>query len=153
MRYFLNTSAARPVVAEGRTFEFELVGLRGGSWLGILALDDSEASILAGARAPNTDEITEEIYLVQKKKSSANQPSSPGWPRPSETNPALAIADPAAHPTSRAGFNQDFNPGAPPAGPLNPNSISGVSAVSLLTTSNSPPAEPLLAQAPKRGKF
>lgn len=153
MRYFLNTSAARPAVAGGMTFEFELVGLRGGSWLGILALDEPGASILAEARWPNTDEITEEVYLIQKKKLSANQPSSPAWPRPSPHQPAVAIADRAGSLTSPAVSDQNFNPGAPPAGPLNPNSISGVSAVSLLTTDHSPPAEPLLSQPPKRRKF
>lgn len=150
MRYFLNTAAARPVVTGGQTFEFELVGLRGGSWLGILALDEPRASILANGRAPNTDEISEEIYLVQKKKASANQPNSPAWPKPSAPNPALAIADRAGSLMSPGGFDPNVNPGAPPAGPLNPNSTSGLSAVSLMTTANSPPAEPLLGNTPKR---
>jgi hypothetical protein len=153
MRYFLNTSAARPAVAGGITFEFEPVGLRGGSWLGILALDEPGASILAEARWPNTDEITEKVYQIQKKKLSANRPSSLGSPQPNPPQHAVAIADRAGSLTSRAVSDQNFNPGAPPAGPLNPNSISGVSAVSLMTTDNSPPAEPLLSQAPKRRKF
>lgn len=144
MRYFLNTSAGRPVVAAGQTFEFELVGLRGGSWLGILALEEPGASILAAARAVNTDEISEEIYLIQKKKSSANPPNSPAWPRQSATNPALAIADRAGSPTSPGDFDRAPNPATAPGG--GPNSTSGVSAVSLMTTTHAPPDEPLLAQ-------
>lgn len=151
MRYFLNTSAARPATAGGMTFEFELVGLRGGSWLGILALEEPGASILAQARWPNTDEITEEVYQIQKKKLSANQPNSPAWPRQNQPPPALAVADRVGAPTSPAGFDLTGSP--PPPGPLNPNSTAGLSAVSLLTTSNSPPAEPLLSEAPKRRKF
>ena len=68
VRYFLNTAAAKPVVAGGYTFEFELVGLRGGSWLGILAVDEPAASVLAAAHPSNTDEISLEIYNLQKKK-------------------------------------------------------------------------------------
>lgn len=142
MRYFLNTSAARPAVAGGHTFEFELVGLRGGSWLGILAVDEPAASILAAAHWPNTDEISEELYELQKKKATANQPSSPAWPKPTSTSPSLAVAEPAANRTSLAVSK-----------PVDHNSTAGISAVSLLTTKNSPPAEPLLAESTKRRPF
>ena len=136
MRYFLNTTAAKPIVAGGFTFRFELVGLRGGSWLGILAVDEPAASVLAAARPPNTDEITLEIYEHQKKKQSANLPHSPSWPQPTPQEPALAIADRAGLPTSLAASK-----------PVDHNSTANITAVSLLTTLNSPPAEPLLAQA------
>lgn len=142
MRYFLNTSAARPITAGGETFEFELVGLRGGSWLGILALDDSRAGILAAARAPNTDEISEEAYIAQKKKHSATEPNYPAWPTPKSPEPALAVADRAGSLT-------------PPAAskPVDHNSTAGLTAVSLMMTANSPPAEPLLTPAAKRRSF
>ncbi len=142
MRYFLNTSAARPVVAGGETFEFELVGLRGGSWLGILALDEPRAGILAAARAPNTDEISEELYLVQKKKLSVTQPNSPAWPTPTSPAPALTVADRVGSLTPPAASS-----------PVDHNSTANISAVSLMTTANSPPSEPLLSQAPKRRSY
>lgn len=133
VRYFLNTAAAKPVVAGGYTFEFELVGLRGGSWLGILAVDEPAASVLAAAHPSNTDEISLEIYNLQKKKSSATLPPSPRLPRPMVPEPALAVAEPAANPMSRAASKP-----ADSTVPLTP--------VTLLATFNAPPAEPLLAQ-------
>lgn len=143
MRYFLNTSAARPAVAGGRTFDFELVGCRGGSWLGILALDEPEASFLAGVNWPNTDEISEELYLLQKKKSSANSPMQPAWPRPSVQGPHLAVAE-------RVGSLMSPAVSSAPA-PNSHNSLSGLTAVTLLgTTRNAPPAEPLLGASVKR---
>lgn len=149
MRYFLNTSAAKPAVVDGHTFEFELLAVRGGTWLGVLALDEPGASIFGSGRWPNTDEISEESYNLQKKKGTANQPNSPGWPKPSNTEPALAIADRVGSPTSHAASNgPDGN-----ASPTNPNGISGLTAVSLLTTRNSPPVEPLLADGNKRRTF
>jgi hypothetical protein len=138
MRYFLNTSAAKPVVAGGETFEFELVGLRGGSWLGILALDEPRASVLAAARAPNTDEISEEIYLVQKKKLSVTPSNSSERRTQSSSEPALTVADRVGSLTPPAASKA-----------IAPNSTS-ITAVSLMMTSNSPPPEPLLSQAPKR---
>lgn len=140
MRYFLNTSAGRPIVAGGETFEFELVGLRGGSWLGILALDEPRASILAAARPTNTDEISEELYEAQKKKHSAVAPSSRASPTPTSSEPALTVADRVGSLT-------------PPPVSKDPNSTAGITAVSLMTTPNVPPAEPLLSAAPKRRNF
>lgn len=151
MRYFLNTAAAKPIVVDGHTFEFELVGLRGGSWLGVLALDEPGASIFGNARVANTDEISEEIYLAQKKKQSANQPNSSGWPPPNNTDPALAIADRAGSLSIPAASNSPDTPIG--VGPNGHNSFSGLTAVSLLTTKNSPPAEPLLNSGPKRRTF
>ena len=151
MRYFLNTAAARPVVVDGHTFEFELVGLRGGSWLGILALDEPGASIFANGRVANTDEISEEVYSAQKKKQSANQPNSPGWPQPNSTDPALAIADRVGSLMSPGASNSPSTPIG--VGPGEFNSLSGLTAVSLLTTKNHPPNEPLLEGGTKRRTF
>lgn len=151
MRYFLNTSAARPIVVDGHTFTFELVSLRGGSWLGVLALDEPGASILANARTVNTDEIPEEHYDRLKKKQSASQPNSPEWPKPSSTNPALAVADRAGSLTSPAGSNSPSTPIG--VGPNTHNSLSGLTAVSLLTTRNQPPPEPLLESGAKKRTF
>ncbi len=137
MRYFLNTSANRPITAGGHSFSFELAGLRGGSWLGILAVDEPAASILAGALPPNTSEITVERYDSLKKKSSANQGTSPGWPKPTFHDPAQALAERAGRVSTRGAFNE------PPV--IDHNSTANITAVSLLTTRNAPPVEPLLA--------
>jgi len=144
MRYFLNTAAAKPVVAGGFTFEFELVGLRGGSWLGILAVDEPAASVLASTHPPNTDEISAEQYEFQKKKSSATQPRSPSWQRPTQAEPALTVAERAGSRTSLADSR-----------PVDHNSTANITPVTLLTTPNAPPVEPLLAQPniKRRGFF
>ena len=129
MRYFLNTSAAKPITAGGMTFEFELVGLRGGSWLGILAVaDDAAASVLAGT--PNSEEISLEKYEEIKKKSPAQPTTSNSRPaQPLPPSPSFAVADPVGRPTA--------SPIASPVECLTP--------VTLLTTSHEPPAEQLLA--------
>lgn len=78
MRFLINTSAGKPLVAGGFTFDFELVGHRGGSWFGILAVEDSAASALLALGLPTIGEITEQAYDSQKKKSpQADQPSRP----------------------------------------------------------------------------
>lgn len=144
MRYFLNTAAARPIVVGGFTFEFELVGLRGGSWLGILAVDEPAASVLANLHPANTDEISLEQYDFQKKKSSATLPLSLSSRRPTQAEPPLTVAEPAANRTSPAASK-----------PVDHNSTANITPITLLTTFNSPPAEPLLAQPniKRRGFF
>ena len=147
MRYFLNTSAAKPAAVGGYEIAFELVGLRGGSWLGIVALGEPEATVLASARWPDTDEITEELYQNQKKKLSANQPNSPASPTPTPPGRQVAVADRVGSLMSPVVSD--------PARVVDHNSTSHITAVSLLTTKNSPPVEPLLAQslASKRRPF
>lgn len=137
MRYFLNSSANRPVVVGGHSFSFELVGLRGGSWLGILAVeDDSAASILAASLPSTMDEIDAEHYERLKKKSSANQGTSPAWPRPTYQDRSLTVAERAGRPPIL---------GASSPSVIDHNSTANITAVSLLTTRNLPPTEPLLA--------
>ena len=85
-RYFITTNASRPFVAGGITFTFEPVAQRGGSWLGVLALDTpSDATILLSAGFSQVDEIDETRFNSLKKKLGANQISSPvlpGKPKP-----------------------------------------------------------------------
>lgn len=138
MRYFLNTSAAKPVVAGGITFAFEPVGLWGGSWLGILAVaDDAAASVLAGFHAPNVEEIPFDKYDAIKKKltSGAGITSNSPIPPSPHPSPSLAIADRAGLPT------------VPITGSPAPkqNSTEMVTPVTLLTSRNPPPSESLLA--------
>ncbi len=134
MRYFVNASAAKPVVVGGHSFVFELVGLRGGSWLGILAVDEPAASILAGALSSTLSEINFERYESLKKKSSANQGTSPAWPKQTSTNPSLAVADHAGHLMSQGASTK----------PVDHNSTASITAVSLLTTTNKPPVDAIL---------
>lgn len=136
MRYFLNSSANQPFAAGGHSFSFELVGLRGGSWLGILAVDEPAASILAGNLTATVSEITPERYESLKKKSSANQGTSPAWPRPTYRDPSLTVAE-------RAGRLPTLGASSPSV--IDHNSTANITAVSLLTTRNLPPTEPLLA--------
>jgi len=141
MRYFLNTSAQRPLTVGGHSFDFELVGLRGGSWLGVLAVEDeSAASVLAANMPEEIGEIEFPQYETLKKKLSANTGSSPAWPRPTSTNPSIAVADRVGAPST---------PGASDR-PIDHNSTANLTAVSLLTTKNAPPVESLLQNSGRK---
>lgn len=147
MRYFLTTDAARVWTYGGFTFEFEPVRLQGGTWLGILAVDDPAASILAAAHPDGTDEISEEYYNSQKKKGTADQ--GPAWPRARTPNQAVAVAN-------RVGVPIGQISGSSPSTPVGPSSTAPVTRVTLLTTKASPPSEPLLggpARSPGRRPF
>ncbi len=136
MRFFLNTSAAKPITAGGMTFEFELVGLRGGSWLGILAVaDDAAASILAAT--DNSEEIPEANYEELKKKS-PTAPTTSNSPRaqPQPPSPSFAVAEPVGRPTA--------SPIVSPSTTLTP--------ITLLTTKQEPPVEQLLAPGHKMAR-
>ena len=64
-RYFKSLGAGRPITLGGRSFTFEPVEPMGGSWAGVLAVDEeSAATILAGAGL----EISEARYNELKKK-------------------------------------------------------------------------------------
>lgn len=144
MRYFLTTDAARVWTLGGFTFEFEPIRLQGGTWLGILAVDEPAASILASAHPDGTDEVSEEYYNSQKKKGTADQ--GPAWPRARTPNPAVAVAD-------RVGVHIGATSGSSPSTPVGKQDTTSFTAVSLLTTKNSPPAEPLLGGTAKRRPF
>lgn len=92
MRYFINTSTipGRPVTVGDSSFTFEPVGLRGGSWSGILAVEESAASILASAGIPTIGEITEERYESEKKKAATSNPSLASL-TPPQDNPSLQV--------------------------------------------------------------
>lgn len=134
MHYFLNTNAKRPVVVAGRSFLFEPVALRGGTWLGVLAVEDqaSADSILA-ARPDQVDEISVEYYDSLKKKETADVRNS--HPEPSQWSQGVAVAEPAARAIGQTTVK------AAPAPAVD---------VELLTTSDQPPDEPLLAHTVSR---
>lgn len=145
MRYFLTTVADRPVNAGGRTFNFDPVSLRGGSWVGVLALDEeSGASILCDAGHPSVSEITIEQYESEKKK----QPQSTAR----SARPQAPVSDP-----SQAGVRVADRAGrvidptiAEPAAAGAPAAELVTGSVELQTTSEQPPDEAMLAEPEKR---
>jgi hypothetical protein len=141
MRYFITTNASRSYSTGGFTFsDFEPVGQRGGSWLGVLAVaDEAAASALASGVAagqvPGVDEITFERFDLLKKKGTGNSTSSTVSQRnPSQRPPASA--NPAVNHTART----------------DPNSTGMITAVTLLTGEATPPHESLLEQPAVRRK-
>lgn len=137
MRYFLNTSTLKPITVGGYSFEFEPVGLRGGSWLGVLAVaDPAAASALASICGGTIDEISEQKYQQEKKKESALNNSPDNLLNPPVPEPQLAIADHVARPIAPTVTKQ--------------NSTEMITPITLLTTNRQPPEEPLLAVAAAR---
>ena len=133
MRYFLTTNASLPVNTPAGSFIFEPVGQMGGSWFGVLAVaDEAAASSLVGAT--NTDEITLEHYERVKKKTQHSSYST-GFKAAPVSLPGKA-AEPAPKPTSPA--SAELDEPAP------------IGSVDLLTTTEQPPVEALLADAPKK---
>lgn len=141
-RYFSSLGTGRPLVVGGRSFIFEPVEPMGGSWAGVLAVDDpSAASILADAGL----EITEARYNELKKKAAGR--TTPGFvPSPM---PQLQ-PQPLEAPANRAGGHTDSN-SERTATP--DNAVPPTASVTLATTSKLPPAEPLFEAEPvKRRK-
>lgn len=142
-RYFISTNASRNYSAGGITFAFEPVSLRGGSWLGVLALEeDSDANILLSAGFPQVAEINQERYENEKKKQTGQRtssPTQPGNPKPVGPGVAEAVGRSSGH---GAGDVADLS--------RNPNSTSGIGAISLLSAPVTPPHEPLLEQPSTR---
>lgn len=148
-RYFQSAVTGRPFEAGGRSFIFEPVEPMGGSWLGVLAVDDeSAASILSTSEG--AWEITQEKFDALKKKRSGAatdrglppSPSPQPRPQPLEGNVAHVVL-----PGDRPEAAGNSSAGDAPAGSIK------LASVELLTTALKPPAEPLLeAGAPKRRK-
>lgn len=135
-RYFIATNASRGYATEGRTFVFEPVSLRGGSWLGVLALeDDSEASILLSGGFEQVAEVNLARYEDLKKKQAGLPTNSPVSPLPL---PGVAGV-----------VGQSSVPGAKAVDlSTDPNSTAGITSVTLLGRDVTPPHEPLLEQNP-----
>ena len=140
-RYFICTNASRNYAAGGISFPFEPVALRGGSWLGVLAVDEeSAANILLSANFEQVAEVNLERYDSLKKKPVATRTGSPALP----TEPVLAgVAGPVGRNSGHGGGNTtDLS--------RNPNATSGITGVSLLSGPVNPPHEPLLEQQPTK---
>jgi len=140
MRYFLTVNASHPYIAGGLTFVFQPVQNRGGSWLGILAVDDeSAANTLAGANLRGVAEIDSERFDSLKKKLMGipDAPSASAKPRRVPTPGANAGAVRLVEQSGRT-------PGV--GNPMIERPKPKAEAVTLQTTSAQPPHEPLLEQ-------
>ncbi len=138
-RYFITTNASLNYNVGGIDFPFEPIALRGGSWLGVLAVDEeSAANNLLSGGFPQVAEISEARYENEKKKLMGQPTSSP-----------TLLEKPRAQVEGVAGVvGQSSARGAADVNDLsrNPNSTSGISAISLLSAPVTPPHEPLLEQ-------
>lgn len=133
-RYFITTNASRPYTSGGQTFTFEPVAQRGGSWLGVLALEEAaEANILLSAGIPQIAEIDAARYDDLKKKLAGLQTSQSSPPRP-KAQPGVAgvVGQSSVRGASAVDLSKD------------PNSTAGFTSVSLLSSAATPPHEPLL---------
>lgn len=135
MRYFLTTNASRSFTTGGFTFSnFEPVGQRGGSWLGVLEVADEAASSALGAAiqagtVAGVDEINAERFDILKKKGSASSTNLTESQGRSQQTPGVNAKPAEPH-------------GALPG--TNPNSTEHITAVTLAMGTAFPPREPLL---------
>lgn len=138
-RYFLSLVTGRPLQVGGRSFIFLPVEPMGGSWAGVLAVDDeSAANILAEAGL----EITEERYNSLKKKQTGQVTVQGYVPLQTRQQPPLPIVGNAVHVEARTSSSSSVESASIPT-----------VSVTLSTTSKSPPFEPLLVNdTPKRRK-
>lgn len=137
-RYFITTNAALTFAAGGINFPFEPVAQRGGSWLGVLALDNpSDADILISAGFQQVDEINEARFDSLKKKPVASPSNSPVWPT-NQKPVGLVVAPVVGQSSGHGGSPVDLS--------KDPNSTAMMSSVSLLSGAVTPPHEPLLEQ-------
>lgn len=143
MRYFLTTTARRPVEASGKSFNFELVGQWGGSWLGVFACaDEADANILAGACGSTLEEITEFQYEAKKKALSLTGNDSPASRKPQPENPLNHVLAEVAG---------SLSPASKPNG--GPNSTEMVTRVTVFNTEKTPPLEPILEAGGPRKRW
>lgn len=141
MRYFLTINASRPYIAGGLTFSFEPVQNRGGSWLGVLAVEnESAASALAAAKLFGVEEIGDERFISLKKKLMGLPDSLNGSPKPQRVRTPGANVEGVrvVEPSGRTpGVGNPLIQRPAPVAPV-------PEAVSLQSTSAQPPVEPLI---------
>jgi hypothetical protein len=150
-RYFQSMVTGRPLTVGGRSFIFEPVEPLGGSWLGVLAVDDESAASILAADGSAVWEITAEQFESLKKKQTGREtPQGFGLSQTPRLppQPLQAAAAPAGH---RADFNSD---GAVRAVPESVRTTAApVASIELKTTDQRPPDEALFdSPAPKRKK-
>lgn len=143
-RYFQSHVTGRALVVPhpsgDRSFIFEPNEPMGGSWLGVLAVDDeSAASVLATSEA--AWEIDQAKYEGLKKKRETPGTAQGSVPSPTPRPPPLAMAasaSPADRPSSSSSDEARGDTAPSGAGAKVPPSVS------LLTTTRQPPHEPVL---------
>ena len=149
MRYFKTTNASRLYKTGGWTLEFQPYGQIGGLWYGTLAVeDDSAASALANAGFPQVTELTKEEYdefEAQKKTHSRKLGLFFKEPQPIPLRVVESVADKAASPLA-----EPESASAPST--ANPLGVSTTPVATIQTTSEEPPAEPLLIPPPVYSK-
>lgn len=141
-RYFQSLGAGRPVNYGGQSFIFEPVETMGGSWSGVLAVDDeSAASILAASGL----EITAQQYDALKKKATGAQTARASVPSQMPPRmPPLPMVESASPAGARSGSSSEAKAEGEVAVPVAP-------AIELTTTRKAPPRDPLLEMVePKR---
>lgn len=137
-RYFGSYVCGRPLAEGGRSFIFEPVEPQGGSWLGVLAVeDDAAANILAAGQS--SWEITEAKYTELKKKASGTETSRGFVPSQTPRLPPLPV-QPSARPAEVQSITE---PQAGDAAAVGSAPIP-VASTTLKTTSAKPPLEPLI---------
>lgn len=150
VRYFQSIVTGRPLSVGGRSFIFEPVEPMGGSWTGVLAVDDESAASVLANGGGSVWEITAQKYdELKKKRSGAGTSPGLGSSQPPR-QPPLAIvvaesAERAERPTSstaEAGRRAEDGGQKTEVGP----------SVELVTTKAQPPPEPLLDTAPPKRK-
>jgi hypothetical protein len=100
-RYFTTRNASRPFKAGGLAFEFEpYEQTGGGSWLGVLAVEEPAASILAGKFTGIIIEIDVDAYEAIKKKIQEARQQLRGNPGAR----AAATPEPACHSCGKNGY-------------------------------------------------
>lgn len=131
-RYFKSSTVSRPVSSGAGSFVFEPSVPMGGSWLGVLAVDEPTASQLAADLPPSVWEISEEAYNAIKKKAPAMEPDWQPFPQRVKNTAPLVVVAPAERPIA-------------PTKPEEVSAAIGMQGVSLSTTRAQPPEEALLA--------
>ena len=143
-RYFQSTVTGRPLYVGGRSFIFEPVEPMGGSWLGVLAVDDESSANILAAETVAVWEITADKYESLKKKLQSTATSRDFAPSQTPQLPPQPLVASAGVAERQAASTTDAVKSAPAA---------TVPSVTLATTDKSPPVEPLLESvATKRKK-
>lgn len=139
-RYFQSHVTGRPLMVGDRSFIFEPVEPMGGSWLGVLAVDDESAANTL-ARSEAAWEITQEKFDDLKKKRTGG--ATPHGFVPSQTPqlPPLRLEAAASPAGPRSGSASEAAAPAPGGG-----AKPAIGTVALLTTNKVPPVEPMLEQ-------
>lgn len=132
-RYFQAFVTTRPIEAGGQQFTFERVEPMGGSWLGVLAVDDESA---ANKLADAGMEISKERYDSLKKKvtEGASRPVSALSQMPQPPPVPLEVSANRAAVSGNSGVEQAEVAPARAA----------IISVDLQTTDRKPPPEPLV---------